>query len=143
MKAILRISFFGGLVLAGFYFLLDRYHFPSFPIHIIVVPGGMMFAINGFLKPVENRKHYNYMVGVGIGFLYAILAFIIAYAAYHLYSLGSITEWSFSDYYNIVTTAIINSLLLILVSAFIVPTIYLAQKKEPKKNQTDVLDEDL
>ena len=143
MKPILKVCIVGGLVLAVFYYLLKMNHLPSFPIHIIVIPGGMMYAINGYLKPVENRRHYTYMMGVGIGFFYGILALTIGITLFNLVSMTSFEAWTFGGYFESLVTVLTSSFLLIFISAFLVPTIYLGQQKSPQKNQTDILDDDL
>jgi len=143
MISILKTSLLGGLLLAVCYDLAERFHFPTFPIHIVLIPGGMMFAINGFLKPIANRAKYTYLVGVCIGFLYAIVSFMLAYAVFNLLYIGDIREWSFESYYITTTYAIRNSILLILISSFLVPMMYMGKSELEHKSETDILDQDL
>jgi hypothetical protein len=143
MSSILKTGLLGGLLLAIFYDLAERFHFPIFPIHIVLIPGGMMFTINGFLKPIINRAKYTYVVGVCIGFFYALIAFALAHAVFNLLYLGSIQDWSFESYYITTTYAIKNNLPLILISSFLVPLMYMGKSEVDKTSQTDILDQEL
>ena len=143
MSSILKTGLLGGLLLAVFYDLSERFHFPIFPIHMVLIPGGMMFAINGFLQPIHNRAKYTYIVGVCIGFFYAIIVFMIAYAVFNLLYIGDIDEWSFESYYITCKYAIKSSLPLILISSFLVPIMFIGKSKTDQKSETDILDEEL
>lgn len=143
MNSIFKTSLLGGLLLAVLYDLAERFHFPTFPIHIVLIPGGMMFAINGFLKPLSNRAKYTYIIGVCIGFFYAIISFMLAYAVFNLLYIGDFSEWSFESYYITATFAIKNSLPLILVSSFLVPLMFLGKANADQQAEPDILDQDL
>ncbi len=142
MSAVLKTSLIGGVLMAVFYILAIKYHFPFFPIKIVIIPGGMMFTINGFLKPVSNRKHYSYIIGVLLGVLYTILAIALCVLIIEIYDFG----FYFRDPFRIIRQAGIfvgRNLFLIIISALLIPMMYWKQSSDTEQGVTDILDEGL
>jgi len=140
MSAVLRTSLIGGVLMAIFYIMMGKYHFPFFPFSIIIIPGGMMFTINGFLKPIPNRKKYSYLVGILLSLLYSFLAMGLCMLIVEIYDFG----FYFRDLLRLsknIGTLIGRNIYLILISAFLIPLMYWNQSTEIESNHTDILDE--
>ena len=143
MNSILKYGVIGGLLLFVFYVLARKFHLPPLPINMVLIPGGIMFTINGFLTPVKNRKHYNYFVGVAFGFLYALIAVGIGYGLFQCYLSNDPSNISFISVFKLVTRAFKSMFLLILISSFLVPVIFIKKEDNNENQRMDILDEEV